>query len=109
MERLKSLDPPHKGLRNALSKLAFIAGKTEYTSKSSVEKLQFIAKEVFHLLKDHTATENKFILTPLEAKNPAFTESYYAQHIEIDNAEQQLFDRIMSLTGEQSNDWGHQL
>jgi hypothetical protein len=109
MERLKSLDPPHKGLRNALGKLAFIAGKTEYTSKSSVEHLQFIAKEIFHLLKDHTATENKFILAPLESKNPSFTESYYAQHIEIDNSEQQLFDRILSLNGEQTNDHGHQL
>ena len=109
MERLKSLDPPHKGLRNALSKLAFIAGKTEYTSKSSVERLQFIAQEVFHLLKDHTATENKFILAPLEVKNRSFTESYYAQHVDIDNSEQQLFDQIMSLNGKQTNDNGHQL
>ena len=109
MERLKSLDPPHKGLRNALGKLAFIAGKTDYASKSSTDKLQYIAKEVFHLLKDHTATENKFILAPLEMKNPTFTESYYAQHIQIDNSEQQLFDRIFSLDGNQTNDFGHQL
>jgi hypothetical protein len=109
MERLKSLDPPHKGLRNALGKLAFIAGKTDYASKSSTENLQYIAKEVFHLLKDHTATENKFILAPLEMKNPTFTESYYAQHIQIDNSEQELFDRIFSLDGNQTNDIGHQL
>ncbi|MCX8478519.1 MAG: hemerythrin domain-containing protein [Chitinophagales bacterium] len=109
MERLKSLDPPHKGLRNALSKLAFIAGKTEYTSISSVEKLQFVAKEVFHLLKDHTATENKFILAPLEKVNPGFTNDYYAHHLEIDNTEQALLDRIMALNGQQTNEEGHQL
>ena len=62
MERLKSLDPPHKGLRNALSKLALIAGKTNYTSEESVKKLQLISKEVFHLLKDHTATETNSYL-----------------------------------------------
>jgi hypothetical protein len=73
MERLKSLDPPHKGLRNALSKLALIAGKTNYASINSVEKLKLIANDVFHLLKDHTATENKFILAPLEKVNPSFT------------------------------------
>jgi hypothetical protein len=109
MERLKSLDPPHKGLRNALSKLALIAGKTNYTSEESVKKLQLISKEVFHLLKDHTATENKFILGALEAVNQSFTKDYYTDHVEMDQTEQQLFDRIMSLNGEQTNDFGHQL
>jgi uncharacterized protein (DUF2267 family) len=109
MERLKSLDPPHKGLRNALSKLALIAGKTNYTSINSVEKLQLIAKDVFHLLKDHTATENKFILAPLEKINPSFTKDYYSHHLEIDGIEEQLLDRIMALNGHQTNDHGHQL
>ena len=109
MERLKSLDPPHKGLRNALSKLALIAGKTNYASINSVEKLKLIASDVFHLLKDHTATENKFILAPLEKINPSSTKDYYSDHLEIDGVEQQLLDRIMSLNGQQTNDHGHQL
>jgi uncharacterized protein (DUF2267 family) len=109
MERLKSLDPPHKGLRNALSKLALIAGKTNYTSINSVEKLQLIAKDVFHLLKDHTATENKFILAPLEKINPSLTKDYYSHHLEIDGIEEQLLERIMALNGQQTNDHGHQL
>lgn len=109
MERLKSLDPPHKGLRNALGKLAFIAGKTNYSSVDSVKKLQLIASDVFVLLKDHTATENKFILAPLEKKNPSCTKEYYAHHLEIDGTEQALLDRIMALNGQQSNDLGHQL
>ena len=46
MERLKSLDPPHKGLRNALGKLALSAGKTDYTSLSSVTILNELANEV---------------------------------------------------------------
>ena len=109
MERLKSLDSPHKGLRNALSKLALIAGKTNYASVESVKKLQLISKDVFHLLKDHTATENKFILGALDAVNQSFTKDYYTDHVEMDQTEQQLFDRIMSLNGEQTNDFGHQL
>jgi hypothetical protein len=109
MNRLKSLDPPHKGLRNALCKLSLIAGKTDYASISSVEKLQNIAKDVFHLLKNHTATENKFILAPLEKINPSFTKDYFTDHFEIDQIEQQLFDKIMTLNGQQSNDYGHQL
>jgi len=109
MERLKSLDPPHKGLRNALGKLTLIAGKTDYTSLSSVENLKIIAKEVFHLLKDHTSTENKFILAPLEKRNSSFTRNYFSDHEEIDQIEQQLLERFLSLNGEQTNDYGHQL
>ena len=109
MERLKSLDPPHKGLRNALGKLALSAGKADYTSLSSVTLLKALANEVFHLLKDHTATENKFILAPLELRNPGFTEHYFSDHNTIDQSEQSLLDRFLSLNGKQTNDEGHQL
>jgi len=103
MDRIKSLDPPHKGLRNALSKLLLTAGKTDYASITSTKLLKALAAEVFHLLKDHTATENKFILAPLEKRNPTFTEHYFSDHEDIDLVEQQLLDRIMSLNGEQTN------
>jgi len=108
MNRLKSLDPPHKGLRNALGKITLLAGKTDYTSKASVEKLQALGNEVFALLKDHTQTENKYILAPLEKRNPGFTEDYMTDHGEIDNLEQSLLDRLMAFNGEHSNDEGHQ-
>jgi hypothetical protein len=109
MSRIISLDPPHKGLRNALSKLLLTAGKTNYSSISSVKLLKELSVEVFHLLKDHTATENKFILEPLKKRNPTFTQHYFSDHVEIEFIEQQLFERIMSLTGEQTNEFGHQL
>ena len=109
MNQLKSLDPPHKGLRNALGKLALAAGKTDYTSLSSVELLKKIANEVFHLLKDHTNTENKFILAPLEKRKPGFSEIYISDHTKIDKLEQILYDRFEALNGEQTNDIGHQL
>lgn len=109
MNRLKSLDPPHKGLRNAISKLVFIAGKTNFTSVDSVRLLKDIATEVFHLLKDHSRTEDKFILAPLEKRNPGFTNSYFSDHAEIDLLEKELIERITSLDGNQSNDFGHEL
>jgi hypothetical protein len=109
MNRIKSLDPPHKGLRNALGKLTAAAGKTNYSSEGSIKSLQELSGEVFHLLKDHTATENKFILAPLEKRNPAFTQNYFAEHLEIDTVEQELFERIKSLNGEQTDEEGHQL
>jgi hypothetical protein len=108
MNRLKSLDPPHKGLRNALGKITLLAGKTDYSSQASVEKLQALGKEVFLLLTDHTATENKYILAPLETRNPGFTADYLADHDEIDSLEQSLQERLLAFDGTQSNDEGHQ-
>jgi hypothetical protein len=67
-----------------------------------------MGKEVFALLKDHTYTENTYILAPLEKRNPGFTEDYMTDHVEIDNLEQSLLDRLMAFNGEQSNDEGHQ-
>jgi hypothetical protein len=109
MNQLKSLDPPHKGLRNALSKLTFTLGKTNFNNHESVEKLKTQAREVFHILKDHTHTENKFILAPLEKRNPESTDQYLSDHDKIDQMETSLFERINSLNGEQSNEEGHLL
>ena len=108
MNRLKSLDPPHKGLRNALGKITLLAGKTDYSSQASVEKLQSLGKEVFLLLNDHTATENKYILAPLEKRNPGFTEDYLTDHGEINTLEQSLQERLLAFNGNQSNDEGHE-
>jgi len=109
MNQLKSLDPPHKGLRNALGKLAFITGKTNFCNQESVEKLKTIAGEVFHILKDHTHTENKFILAPLEKRIPGSTDHYLSDHDKIDEMETSLLERYNSLNGEQSNEDGHLL
>ena len=107
MERLKSLDPPHKGLRNALAKFAILAGKTNYESLESVRNLQTLGTEVFHLLKDHNKTENEFILKPLEEKLPRSTDHFKNDHKEIDAWERNLETILFSLNGQQRNDGGH--
>ncbi len=107
MKRLKSLDPPHKGLRNALGKFSLLAGKTDYSSKESILHLQEIGKEVFHLLKDHNHTENTYILAPLEQKSPGFTADYLADHADIDKVENELYERLLAFNGSQDNEEGH--
>lgn len=71
--------------------------------------MQTIGQEVFHLLKDHTYTENRFILAPLEQKVPGFTTDYLADHQEIDTLEKTLLDRILALNGQQTDEEGHLL
>ena len=105
--RLRSLDPPHKGLRNALSQLCLLAGKTHYGSLVEIEKLQSVGKEVFHLLEDHTHTEDNYILAPLEEKIPGSTTHESEDHLLITEQEQTLKNRLLALDGLQSEEEGH--
>jgi hypothetical protein len=107
MNRIKSLDPPHKGLRNALCQLTMLAGKTDYANPDSVAKLQALGKEVFHLLKDHTHTEDKFILAPLEAKAKGSIAEFTDDHKEIEELETELFEELLAFNGHQSEEDGH--
>jgi hypothetical protein len=108
MQRLRSLDPAHKGLRNAIGQLVLLAGKTDYTRTSAVQTLQQLGQEVFHLLQDHTQTENQFILAPLAKHNPDFTAAYLVEHTILDRQEQDLAERLQRFNGKQSNDMGHE-
>lgn len=108
MERLKSLDPPHKGLRNALSKFALLAGNTNYKDAQEVSELQAIGKEVFHLLHDHTQTEEYFILKPLEEKVPGSSLHDTTDHEALDKIENELESMLMSFDGNQTDEQGHE-
>lgn len=108
LARLKSLDPPHKGLRNALAQFSLLAGKTDYGDKSSVQMLQALGAEVFYLLLDHTKTEDNFILKPLEEKNPGAAEKETAEHLEITALENKLMRQLAAFNGTQDNEAGHE-
>jgi uncharacterized protein YktA (UPF0223 family) len=108
MKRLKSLDPPHKGLRNALSQFSLMAGKTQYNDMSSVQRLKDLGSEVFHLLRDHTQTEENFILKPLEDKIPGAAASDSADHKILDAIENALEEKLLSFNGAQSDEEGHE-
>ena len=108
MKRLKSLDPPHKGLRNALSQFSLLSGKTDYSNPDAVKKLQELGSEVFHLLFDHTHTEDHYIIKPLEEKYPGSAEKESAEHIEITDLENDLKKQLDAFDGHQSNDEGHE-
>lgn len=108
MERLKSLDPPHKGLRNALSQFSLLAGRTQYDNIDSIQKLKQLGSEVFHLLRDHTQTEEKFILKPLEDRVPGAAASDSADHKILDAHEFLLEQKLASFDGTQSDEEGHE-
>jgi len=65
---MKTYDVPHKGLRNALSQLSLLAGKTNYSNPRETQELYQLGQHVFSLLNVHAADENEITLAELEAR-----------------------------------------
>ncbi|MBS1664013.1 MAG: hypothetical protein JST68_23410 [Bacteroidetes bacterium] len=96
MQRMKTYDVPHKGLRNALSQLSLLAGSTDYKNSAAVEKLCLLGRDVFSLLTVHAADENEVTLSELEKRCPGCSQHDVEDHENIhqtqDNLERLLAD-----------------
>jgi hypothetical protein len=83
MSRIKSYDVPHKGLRNALSQLQLLAGKTDYSSHQEVERLCKLGDDVFRILSIHATDENEVTLGELELRCTSCSQHDVDDHEEI--------------------------
>jgi len=90
MGRFKIAEAPHKGLRNALSQLSFLAGSIDYTDKEKVSELNSLGKDIFLLLKEHSNDENTVVLAELEKKVPGSSKHDMDDHEEIERLQQKL-------------------
>jgi hypothetical protein len=90
MNRMKTYDAPHKGLRNALSQLSLLAGKTNYSAQQEVEQLYNLGAEVFALLTIHAEDENDVTLAELEKRCPGCSEHDVEDHEEIHQQQNNL-------------------
>jgi hypothetical protein len=97
MQRTKPYDVPHKGLRNALSQLSLLAGKTNYSSPSDIETLYHLSVEVFKILTIHADDENKVTLSELEDRCPGSSEHDLADHVQIHGAQDKLEKAIQEI------------
>lgn len=57
MATLRPLDPPHKGIRNALSQLSLAAGSTAATDIHGVNELVILAADVLEFIDEHADFE----------------------------------------------------
>jgi len=91
---MKSYDVPHKGLRNALSQLQLLAGKTDYSNHQEVEQLYKLGEDIFKILTIHATDENEVTLAELEQRCPGCSQHDIDDHEEIhltqDNLEKLL-------------------
>lgn len=90
MKRMKPYDVPHKGLRNALSQLQFLAGKTDYFNQNEVEQLYKLGEDVFKILTIHATDENEVTLAELEKRCPGCSQHDFEDHEQIHVAQNRL-------------------
>jgi hypothetical protein len=90
MSRIKSYDVPHKGLRNALSQLQLLAGKTDYSNHKEVEQFYKLGDDVFEILTIHAADENEVTLAELELRCAGCSQHDFGDHEEIHLAQDKL-------------------
>lgn len=97
MNRMKPYDVPHKGLRNALSQLSLLAGKTDYSNHYEVENLYHLGVDVFKILSIHATDEDEITLAELEMHCPGCAEHDKADHKKIHAAQQKLETLLLKL------------
>ncbi len=79
-QRLNPYLLPHKGLRNLLSKVSFLAGNLDYTNSHEIDQLQLFSNELFYLLEQHAHVEDTVVLPDLERKAPGTTHENHEEH-----------------------------
>jgi hypothetical protein len=97
MSRLSPFDVPHKGIRNALSQLSLLAGKTNYNNAPEVAALFELGKSVFSILSIHAHDENEGTLRHLEEKLPGASAHDMLEHEQIETLQEELENCLKQL------------
>jgi hypothetical protein len=97
MKREKPYHIPHKGLRNALSQLSLLAGKTDYTNTQQVEQLYNLGQDIFIFLTDHARSENDVSLAELELRCPGSSKHDMDDHVVIHEAQHKLEKLLLKI------------
>lgn len=71
---------PHKGLKNGLSQLLHVVGKTDITNAQSVKQVKLLANELINLLELHQDAEDSIVLPALEARVKGSTAHNHLEH-----------------------------
>ena len=101
MKRMKAYDVPHKGIRNALSQLSLLAGKTDYSGQQQVQILYDLGSDIFKILSIHAADENSVTLAHLELHCPGCSQNDMEDHERI-HREQNKLELLLSKIHEGS-------
>jgi hypothetical protein len=97
MPRYRTYDAPHKGLRNGLSQVSLLAGRTDYSNPAEIEQLHQVGTRVFSILTIHAEDENSVTLAHLEARCPGCSQHDVDDHEEIHATQQNIEDQLTAI------------
>jgi hypothetical protein len=97
MPRYKTYDAPHKGLRNGLSQVSLLAGRTDYSNPDEIAALYQLGTRVFSILTIHAEDENSVTLADLETRCPGCSQHDIDDHMEIHATQQSLEDQLAAI------------
>lgn len=97
MKRYKPYDVPHKGIRNALSQLSLLAGKTDFLDKGQVVDLRSLANDVFSILTIHARDEDQVTLAELEKRCLGCSDHDIEDHKKIHHQQQKLETQLSKM------------
>ncbi len=97
MPRYKTYDAPHKGLRNGLSQVSLMAGRTDYSNPDEIAQLHRLGTRVFSILTIHAEDENSVTLAHLETRCPDCSQHDIDDHEEIHATQQNLEDQLAAI------------
>jgi hypothetical protein len=88
--RMKTFDIPHKGLRNLLGQVNYLAGNTDFSQPDQVKHLHQTGHDLFHLLTEHAKGEDEFLLSALEQRCPGASQHNSDDHVVIEQQQAEL-------------------
>ncbi|MFH4965021.1 hemerythrin domain-containing protein [Gaetbulibacter sp. M235] len=94
MERVNIYGFPHKGIRNGLSQLLVLAGKTDYTSVNAVNQLNELSLEIIKILTLHSHSEDSVVLPAIEAKVPESVQENMEEHEALEKEVEDIAKQI---------------
>lgn len=98
MPRYKTYDAPHKGLRNGLSQVSLMAGRTDYSNPNEIAQLNQLGTRVFSILTVHAEDENSVTLVHLETRCPGCSQHDIEDHEKIHATQQSLEDQLAAIS-----------
>ncbi|MFA5330193.1 MAG: hemerythrin domain-containing protein [Prolixibacteraceae bacterium] len=108
METIKLFSAPHKALRKIMAEFSVLAGQTNFSNQPEIEKLKELGNVFFALLSLHTGTEDKIILSALDARLPGASAHDKAEHVEIEKFQQELESEMQNLSTRTTQEEGYQ-
>jgi hypothetical protein len=94
---MKIYDFPHKGLRNGLSQLSILAGRTDYSNATEIAQLHQLGIRLFNILTTHAEDENSVTLAQLDMRCPGSSQHDFDDHEKIQQSQHDLERQLVAI------------